>query len=77
MTLDENALAEGHEFLAVRGLEADPGGHILAWGQDTDGSERFTIRFRDLATGERPARRDSRHQRQLRLVRPTARRCST
>jgi oligopeptidase B len=51
ITLDENALAEGHEFLAVRGVEADPGGRILAWGQDTDGSERFTIRFRDLETG--------------------------
>ncbi len=49
--LDENLLAEGHDFLAVRGLEAEPGGQILAWAMDTDGSEQFTIHFRDLETG--------------------------
>lgn len=50
--LDENALAEDHDYLQVRGLWANPAGRTLAWGMDTDGSETFTLRFRDLESGE-------------------------
>ena len=52
VVLDETALAEGREYLNVRKVEAQRGGKILAWGMDTDGSERFTIRFRDLDSGD-------------------------
>ena len=50
--LDEPALAEGHEYLDVGGIEPSPDHSLLAYSTDTDGSERFSIRVRDLATGE-------------------------
>jgi oligopeptidase B len=49
--LDENVLAEGHEFfhLGVYALSHDQ--RWLAYGVDHDGSERYALRFRDLASG--------------------------
>ena len=49
--LDENVEAEGHEFFAVSAFDVNPQHTVLAWGSDTDGSEHYTMRFRDLATG--------------------------
>ncbi len=51
MVLDENLLAEGHEYLAVGNLAVSPDHRWLAYSTDTDGSERYTMRFRDLVTG--------------------------
>ncbi len=50
--LDEPALAERHDYLRVRAVEPSPDHSLLAYSVDTDGSERFAIRVRDLASGE-------------------------
>jgi oligopeptidase B len=51
VVLDQNALAEGYDYLVVGVLAVSPDHRLLAYGVDTDGSERYTIRFRDLETG--------------------------
>lgn len=50
--LDGNAEAEGHPFFALGGLHVSPDGERLAYAVDTTGDERFTLRIRDIATGE-------------------------
>ena len=53
--LDQNELAAGHDYLAVANLAVSPGTTLMAYAVDFDGSERYTLRVRDLATGrERP-----------------------
>ncbi len=49
--LDQNELAEGHEYLRVANLRVSPGTTLMAYAVDFDGSERYTLRVRDLATG--------------------------
>jgi oligopeptidase B len=49
--LDENALAEGHEYFALGGFEVTPDHRVLAYSVDVTGGERYTLRFRDLETG--------------------------
>ena len=49
--LDQNALAEGHEYLRVGDAVVSPDQRLLAYTVDTDGSEQFTLRVRDLETG--------------------------
>jgi oligopeptidase B len=49
--LDENALAKGHDYLALGVLDVSPDHNILAYALDTSGDERFTLRFKDLSTG--------------------------
>jgi len=51
--LDENQLAEGHDYFAVGNLEVSPDHGWLAYSTDTSGGERYTMRFVDLTTGER------------------------
>jgi oligopeptidase B len=50
--LDENELAQGHDFLSVGTFDISPDGRLLAYAVDFDGSERFTLRVKDLETGE-------------------------
>jgi oligopeptidase B len=52
IVLDENVEAGDHEYFAVNTFDLDPQQHLLAWSSDTDGSEQYTMRFRDLSTGE-------------------------
>lgn len=49
--LDEAALAKGKEFFRLGGVAISEDDRIMAYASDTDGSERFTVRFRDLTTG--------------------------
>jgi oligopeptidase B len=49
--LDENQLAEGYDYLAVGNLAVSPDHRWLAYSTDTDGSERYAMRFRDLVAG--------------------------
>ena len=49
--LDENALAEGQDYLQVSATTVSPDHRLLAWLQDDDGAERFRLRVRDLETG--------------------------
>ncbi|MCU4187501.1 S9 family peptidase [Acidiferrimicrobium sp. IK] len=51
LVLDENALAEGHDFFALGVWDLSPDHTLLAYAADTDGSERYRLRFRDLGTG--------------------------
>ena len=51
--LDENAEAEGHDFFSLGAATVSIDGHILAYSVDVKGDERYTLRFKDLRTGER------------------------
>ena len=48
LILDEVALAEGLEYFRLGAIAVSPTGRFLAYSTDTDGSERYTIRFKDL-----------------------------
>ena len=50
--LDSNALAGGSEFFALGTLGVSPDGTRLAYSTDYRGDERFTLRVKDLVTGE-------------------------
>ena len=50
--LDEPALAAGHDYFRLGAFSVSPDGRILAYATDSDGSERFTLYFRDLESGE-------------------------
>jgi len=50
--LDGNALAGDNPFFAIGAFDVSPDGHLLAYSTDLDGDERYTMRFRDLLTGE-------------------------
>ena len=50
--LDEPALAQDLEYFRLGSLSVSNGGHLAAYSTDTDGSERFTLVVKDLATGE-------------------------
>ncbi len=52
LILDEVALAEGHEYFRLGALSVSANGKLLAYAIDDNGSERFTARIKDLATGE-------------------------
>jgi oligopeptidase B len=49
--LDENAEAAGHDYFSLQLFDVSPDQSLLAWACDIDGSERLTLRIRDLATG--------------------------
>ena len=51
LILDEPALAEGKAYFRLGALAQSPDGRLLAYAVDDNGSERFTLRIRDLATG--------------------------
>ncbi|SLL97096.1 MULTISPECIES: S9 family peptidase [unclassified Actinoplanes] len=50
--LDGNLLAEGKDFFALGTFDVSPDGNWLAFSTDFDGAERFTLRVKDLRTGE-------------------------
>lgn len=50
--LNGPALAEGLEYFSLGGMAVSPDGRYLAWSSDTDGSERFVMRIKDLESGE-------------------------
>jgi oligopeptidase B len=51
VVLDENPLAGDSGYFALGGFEVSPDGRTLAYSVDFNGSERYELRFRDLATG--------------------------
>lgn len=51
--IDENVEAEGHEFFSLGAASVSVDGHTLAYSVDVKGDERYTLRFKDLRTGER------------------------
>ena len=50
--LDSNVEAEGHNFFSLGAASVTLDGTRLAYSTNTTGDERFTLRFRDLTTGE-------------------------
>lgn len=50
--LDLNALASGHAFYDIGHRSVSPDNRYLAFGEDTVGRRVYTIRFKDLQTGE-------------------------
>ena len=50
--LDVNALAAGKDYYAVGDYEVSQDNAVLAYADDTNGRRQYTIRFRNLATGE-------------------------
>lgn len=51
--LDENVEAEGHDFFSLGAASVSVDGNILAYSVDIKGDERYTLRFKDLRTGQR------------------------
>lgn len=52
LILDETLLAEGLEYFSLGSVSRSDSGRFLAYSYDADGSERFTVRIKDLETGE-------------------------
>ena len=50
--LDVNQLAEGHDFYQVGNWEISPDQALLAYVEDTVGRRQYTLRVKDLGSGE-------------------------
>ena len=50
--LDGNVEAEGHEFFSIGAFSISQDGTLLAYSTDVVGDERYTLRFKNLETGE-------------------------
>ena len=50
--LDLNPMAEGKGYFSVGEMEVSPDNRLLAWAEDAVGRRQYTIRFKDLATGQ-------------------------
>ncbi|GAA5149970.1 S9 family peptidase [Nocardioides marinquilinus] len=50
--LDLDELATGHDFFSLGGSSVSPSEQLLAYATDVVGDERYTIRVKDLGTGE-------------------------
>lgn len=50
--LDANLEADGHDFFSIGAFSISRDGNLLAYSTDTEGDERYTLRFKDLRTGE-------------------------
>src|SRR5690242_7811787 len=50
--LDENVEADGHEFFSMGAATISIDGHTLAYSVDVLGDERYTLKFKDLRTGD-------------------------
>lgn len=51
LLLDENIEAEGHSYFSLSAFEISHSNTLLAWSCDIDGSEKYTLRIRNLDTG--------------------------
>ena len=52
LILDENELAKDVEYFRLGAFSVSQNGRYLAYSADTNGSERFTARIKDLQTGD-------------------------
>jgi len=50
--LDDNIAAEGLDFYSLGSFDVTGDGGTLLYAVDTEGDERYTLRLRDLATGD-------------------------
>jgi oligopeptidase B len=49
--LDENELAQGHDYFRIGAFRVSPNHELLAYSMDTAGHETYTIYVKDLKTG--------------------------
>jgi len=52
VVLDENELSDGSDYFSLGVFDIRPDQEVLAYAVDRDGSERYTLRFRDLGSGD-------------------------
>jgi len=52
LLIDENAEAAGKKYFRLGSMSVSPDGRLAAWSADDDGSERFKLKIRDLASGK-------------------------
>ena len=52
LLLDLNQLAEGHSYLGLGSFDASQDNHLLAYSTDTTGFRQYTLRVKDLRTGD-------------------------
>jgi len=57
LLLDLNSLAQGHSFLGLGSFEVSADNHLLAYSTDTTGFRQYTLRVKDLRSGELLAER--------------------
>jgi oligopeptidase B len=57
IALDQNLLAEGHDYFRLGALAVSPDHRLLAYSTDTTGAETYTLFVKDLATGQLLAER--------------------
>ena len=50
--LDGNAMAEGYSYFAITGTSVSPDNMMLVYGIDTVSRRKYTLHFKNLATGE-------------------------
>lgn len=50
--LDVNEIADGHDYCQVSGRTVSPDQRLLAYGTDHEGRRIYTVRIKDLSTGE-------------------------
>ncbi|MBI3698058.1 MAG: S9 family peptidase [Acidobacteria bacterium] len=50
--LDQNELAQGHKYFRVGNLKPSPDHKLLAYSTDANGSEKYTLYAKDLASGK-------------------------
>lgn len=50
--LDGNAMAKGHSFFQIGDTEVSPDGKLLAYTEDDVGRRQYTLRIKNLKTGE-------------------------
>lgn len=50
--LDETALAQGLDYFSLGDWDISPNNRYLAYSVNTDGAERYTVKVKDLETGE-------------------------
>ncbi|KAB7624292.1 S9 family peptidase [Alkalilimnicola sp. S0819] len=55
IVLDQNALAADHDYHDLGCAVVSPDHRLLAWAEDTDGSETYRLHLRALDGGEAPA----------------------
>ncbi|WP_307851952.1 S9 family peptidase [Williamsia sp. CHRR-6] len=52
LLLDSNVDAHGHDFYSLGAFSVTDDGSVLAYSTDVVGDERYTLRFKDLRTGQ-------------------------
>lgn len=50
--VDQNVLAEGFDYFALGGMRVSDDNRLLAFGVDTVSRRQYTVRFKNLVTGE-------------------------